>query len=346
MRKTLAIIAAVTVALTALVSPAQADEKYPAGLSVVPENVGPSSCLDREGKSESQLAKCFNVKFGSSSIEEGAGRYLYERRKTATTQGTLTNLSTGKKLPMFPFTTNVPKYSPTVMTTGYPKGLKLPTGKYELTLRSNFPAGSVCNESGWCSPIKEETFTSIFQFNWNYDHLRTYEIYKASATKKVTKAATATAKKTASYTGKASYKATQTASYKYKGKTYKATATHTVSKTKKVTKSASYTAKNIKATKSSTKSVISKKSQADANKMAASSASTAAGKTAQTAATASAKATASKKATENAKKLLTTKVKNKATADAKKMITTKVKNEAKSKAKAKALAAAKKKARK
>lgn len=282
----------------------------------------------------------------------------YGRQKYGTGTATLTNLQTGNEHNLSPSSVWIQHgerfpgdttYGALLLNTASVEmkslsKLKSPYPTYEITVNAKFPKGVICDHGGWCNETPAISDTRIYQFKLDGKDRIVKQIFKASASKTVSKAASATAKKSATYTGKSSYKATETATYKYKGRTYKATASHVVTKTKKVTKTASVTVKNVKATKSATKSAVSNKSQAEANKLASDAATKAASSSASVAAGQAARTAAERQATTSAQKLITAKVKNAANADAKKMLTPKVKTEAKKEAKKKALAAAKKKA--
>lgn len=221
----------------------------------------------------------------------------------------------------------------------------LPHGKYELTIKFDFPAGSICQTLYWCTPVPRYAETRYHEFTWKGRDLTAGQLYKSTSTKQATATASYTSTKSASYTGKASYTVTATATYKSKGKTYTAKASQTVTKTTKVTKSAKSTVKNVKKTGTATRSSTSTVSQEAANQAASSSATAAATKTATTAASKSARSSADDHASTAARKLLTTKVKNAANVSAKAKITKSVKAIALKDAKAKALVAAKKKAK-
>ena len=297
--------------------------------------------------------KCFNI--GFTAIREYESYDMPESRgKSGSASMTLIHLKSGKKFELRS-TADIEHYFDdfgpawatnwgTIEASKLP-AIKSPYDEYELTATVNFPKGSVCDYQGWCEEVPAISDTRVFRFKIKNDMDPINESYKATVTQKATKTASVNSEKSATYTGKASYKATETATYKYKGKTYKATASHTVTKSKKVTKKAKATAKST-ATKSATKTAVSSKSAKDAKLLAANAASKQASKDAIAAATKAAKKSADKKASAEAKKKLTKKSKSKAKADAQKQITKKVKADAKKEAKKKALSAAKKKAKK
>lgn len=294
--------------------------------------------------------KCFSIHV--EAYKEYEKRDMPEsRERTGSATMVLTQSQTGKKFKPTAYVNVTHFYGPAYVgaSTGFKASelpnLKPPYNVFELETTVNLPRGSICDWQGWCEEAPAVKDTRFYRVTIDEDTFRSREIFKSTATQTAMKKATATAEESASYTGKASYKATETATYRYKGKTYKATASHTVTKTKEITKKAKATA-SASAIKTATKTAVSTKSAKDAKAQASSQASSQAAKDATSAATKAAKKAAEKKAGSEAKKKITKKVKSQAKADAKKKITKKVKAGAKKEAQKKALATAKKKAKK
>ncbi|WP_411730745.1 hypothetical protein [Paeniglutamicibacter sp.] len=252
------------------------------------------------------------------------------------------NLATGKNVPLRDWGTITGNY--TTESYIYPSEPKLKPGRYEVEMNLDFPAGSVCQSYNWCTAVPRYVEKRVFQFTWTGKTQIVKQTFKATATKSASKTGKHTASKSASYTGSATHKATATASYRYKGKTYKATASHSVKATHKTTMVRKATVSNAKRTASATKSATSMISQAAANKAAAAAATSAAGKSAQSAATKAARTAAEIQASNKAKQAITATVKSQARAKAKSKLTKQVKASALKVAQAKALQAAKKKA--
>lgn len=235
-----------------------------------------------------------------------------------------------------------------VMSSG--TGTPLGEDRYYLRVKVQIKYEGWCSTHwGWysgyyeyCPTVpKNETHYLTYELDWNGNKITANRLsFTASAKKSATTATTYTAKKSASHTATASYTAKEKASYRYKGKTYTATASKTTKKTHKVTKQGSYKANKLKRTAAATAKATSYHSDEDAERLAGVKATAAA----KTLATNNAKAYANGQATSKAKKALTSKVKSAAYAAAKKKITAKVKADTKKYAKAAALKAAKKKA--
>lgn len=319
--------------------PAQAAEwDKPAKLSIGISLAG--KCNSDNPPTIKEAPSCYSV--GMTSSRAYPLKLALWARPGAT-KFTLKNLGTGKNVALNGNYIQHPRSWDThwMDSSTYPTSGVLPAGKYEATVTLDYPAGSTCDSSNWCTSLPRYQETRYHQFDWKNKDLQTGQTFKANSTKKVTKATTYTSTRSATHTAKASHTATATASYKYKGKTYTATASHKVTKTHAVKKTANHTVRNLKKTGTATRAGTSKVSQAAANESAA----TAATRAATDLAVKSARSHADNLATAAAKKLLTSKVKESANASAKAKITKSVKAAALKEAKAKAWAAAKKKAK-